>query len=173
MDQKRIVLTTVLLLILGQAVLFAQCKLFIKNKSGTQINFELNSIQKLTFSTDKLTLHQDQLGINSYELSNISYLSFVNYTTEIQPINSHEKSNYLLYPNPVIDQLEIIYELTKPGNVILEITDLLGSIKYRQNISSLMNINHVTISVEQLHAGLYICRIRNDARLEIIKFFKN
>lgn len=172
MKRNRIKLFIVLLFFVLPTALHAQSNLFVRNKSGTQIKYELNSIKKITFSTDQLTINQNSASTNNYELSEIRSLNFIHYATENQSINNFEGSNFILYPNPVIDQIQISYELKKPGNMLIEITDLPGKVLYQKTVYNQIMKNHITISAEQLPMGIYICRIQNDDQVEIIKFLK-
>lgn len=173
MKHKEIKLIIVILIVSGLTEIHAQSKLLVKNKAGTQTTFELNHVKKLSFSMYKIIISQNDGNTSTYELSDIRNLSFNNLFDKIEPIDNFESCNFILYPNPAINQIQIGYELTKPGDVLLEISDLLGKVLYQQIISSPIRTNHVTISIEQLPAGLYLFRIQNGTKLEIIKFLKN
>jgi hypothetical protein len=151
----------------------AQSTLYVKEKSGTQTPFELDGIRKLTFPAGNITVNKTDGNMSIYELSDIRYLSFSDFTTDVKIIARQESSNLTLFPNPVIDQLLISYESLKAGNVQVAIIDIQGKVLHQQTINSQNGTNHAIISVSQLPKGLYVCRLQNGDKLETIKFIKN
>jgi hypothetical protein len=172
MKYKGIILIIGILIVSGLTELHAQSKLLVKNKSGTHITFELNQVKKLSFSTEKIIFNLNDGNISTYELSDICNLSFNNLVDKIEPVDNLKYSDFILYPNPAFDDIQISYELTKPADILLEISDLLGKVLYHQIISSPMGTNHVTISLEQFPTGLYLFRIQKGTPPETIKFLK-
>ena len=103
----------------------------------------------------------------------MNYLIFSDFTTYVKFIDRQESSNLTLYPNPVIDQLQISYEMVKAGNVQVAIIDIQGKVLHQQTINSQNGTNHAIISVSHLPEGLYVCRLQKGGKLETIKFIKN
>jgi uncharacterized protein (TIGR02145 family) len=93
-------------------------------------------------------------------------------TTNVNIIESKGSNTFKLYPNPVINLLQITYETTKPGKVHLEIIDLHGKVLEHQILNSQNGTNHLTIPIAQLTSGLYLLRLQSNNKTEIIKFIK-
>ena len=172
MKLKTLKLSAVLLLGLG-ITLNAQTKLYVKEKAGTQTAFDLSSIKKLTFPASQMTVTKTNGSAVTYGLSSVRYLSFNSVKTDIIPIESLSGSYLTLYPNPVIDQLQISYKMAQTGIVQLKIVDLQGKVIYSQILNSQNGTNHATISVAQLPVGLYIFLMQSETKLETKKFYKN
>jgi hypothetical protein len=173
MKQKNLNLIAVLLLVTGLTGLQAQGKLYVKEKSGTQTSYAFNSIRKLTFSSGNMIVTKTDDNTSSYGLSDIRYLSFRDIITDVKPVGIDEISITSLYPNPVIDQLNISYESPDAKNVQIEIIDVQGRVLLNQTISSQNGTNLAKITVANLAGGLYICRLLNGSNPETIKFLKN
>jgi hypothetical protein len=124
----------------------AQFKLNVKEKLGKQTSFALNSIRKLTFTFGNFTVNKTDNIISAYALSDIRFLN-LSALTFISKISSEENSKLILFPNPVIDQLQISFKSTKAGNARIEIINLMGKILQQQNLNSPIGTNHVAISV--------------------------
>lgn len=172
MKLKILKLSVILLLGIGIA-LKAQTKLYVKEKAGTQTAFDLSNIKKLTFPANQMSVTKTDGSVLTYGLRNVRYLSFISLQTDIMPIESLSSIYLTLYPNPVVDQLQISYELAKSGDVQLRIVDLQGKVLSFQILSGQNGTNHATISVGQLPVGLYIFLMQSETKLEIRKFYKN
>ena len=166
----------ILCLIIGISLtnLHAQNLLFVKEKSGAQTSYSLSNIQKLTFASGNITVNRNNGSMNTYAFTNIHYLNFGNDgTTGISPFEMMGNNTFLLYPNPVTDQLNIQFTSASTEKVKLQIVNMQGRIILQQSISSQSGINYATISVSQLLPGLYFCRLQNGDKPETIKFLKN
>jgi len=173
MQHKKVFLSVLLLFSIGLTGLYAQNKLYVKEKAGTQTSFTLNSVRKLTFVTGNMTVNKTNGNTGTYSLSTIRYLSFKDFTTDVSHISLQESNTLILYPNPVIDQLQISYETAKAGIVQVEIFDVKGKLLHQQILNSQIGTNHATIPVVKLTKGLYICCLQNGNKFETLKFLKN
>ncbi len=174
MQNKKIKLVSVLILVFGVISMQAQNMLFVKEKSGSQTSFSLTNIQKLTFASGNITVNKYDGSLNTYDLTNIRYLNFGNNeTTGISPIEIEANNTLMLYPNPVTDQLNVQFISVGSDKVQIQIVNMQGQIILQQNIYSQSGINYTTISVSQLLNGLYFCRLQNGGKPETIKFLKN
>ena len=172
MQNKRL-LGVVFLLSIGFSSLKAQNTLVVKEKSGTQTSFILNSLRKLTFPAGSMIVNKTDGSTSTYAFSTIRSLTFSDLINNVSPIAKKERSNLTLYPNPVIDQLQMSYEALQEGSVQAEIIDFQGRILHRQAISCQEGTNQATIPVAQLQRGLYLFRLQNGNNVETIKFIKN
>lgn len=173
MRHKKLKLIVILLLGIGLTGLHAQNKLYVKERTGTQTTFIISSIQKITFTENKMAFTFVGGSTNYFLLNYISSIEFKDLPTSISQIDRQEKSSFILYPNPVIDKLQISYESLKAGSAQIEVIDVQGKVLIRQFISGQNGINHAVIPVAQLQGGLYICILQNEGKLETIKFIKN
>ncbi len=172
MRHKKVKLSALFLLGIGLTGIQAQSTLYVKEHSGIQTSYMLDSIRKLTFFTGNMTVNKTDGSMSNYALSNIRYLNFIDLTTNISLIGNKESSNIILYPNPVIDQLQISYESIKSDKVQVYIIDVQGKVVHQQMISSQNGTNLVTINVAQIPQGLYVCRVQSSNKIETIKFLK-
>jgi len=173
MQNKKLMLTAVLLLGIGYSSLQAQNALVVKEKSGTQTSFTLNGLRKLTFPAGNLTVNKTDGSTSTYAFNSIRSLTFSDLINNVSPIVKKERSNLTLYPNPVINQLQMSYETLQEGIVQAEISDFQGRILYRQTIRCQKGANQAIIPVAQLQRGLYLFRLQNGNNVETIKFIKN
>jgi len=172
MQNKRL-LCVVFLLSIGFSSLKAQNALYVKEKSGTQTSFTLNSLRKLTFPAGSMTVIKTDGTTSTYAFSTIRSLTFSDLINNVSPIVKKERGHLTLYPNPVIDQLQMSYETLQEGSVQAEIIDFQGRILYRQTINCQEGTNQAIIPVAQLQRGLYLFRLQNGNNVETVKFLKN
>ncbi|MDD4729738.1 MAG: T9SS type A sorting domain-containing protein [Bacteroidales bacterium] len=173
MQNKKLVLSAVFLLCIGLSGLQAQKALYLKEKSGAQTSFTLNDLRKLTFPAGSMMVNKTDGSTSTYVLSDIRSLNFSDLINHVSLIYKKECNNLTLYPNPVIDQLHIIYETFKEGSVQVEIIDFQARILYQQTILCQVGTNQATIPVTQLQRGLYLFSLKNGNNVEIIKFLKD
>lgn len=76
---------------------------------------------------------------------------------------------FTIYPNPVVDQLQIVFENRSAARNLIEIMDVSGRIValFESNQSQL------NIDVSRFITGTYLCRVSNTARSFCRKFIKN
>jgi hypothetical protein len=173
MQNKILLLSTVLLFIIAFSILKAQNALIINEKTGTQTSFSINSLRKLTFPTGSILVNKTDGSTSNFALGAIRSLNFSDIIISISQIDIGGRGKLTLYPNPVIDQLHIAYNTHIVGSVFLKITDLQGRIMHQQTISSQMGTNQIIILVTELRGGLYLFHLQNGNSVESIKFLKN
>jgi hypothetical protein len=172
MRDKKLLLTAILFVSIGYSGLQAQNSLVVKEKSGVQTSFILSGLRKLTFPSGSMTVNKTDGSMSSYALNTICFLTFSDLFNVVSPIVTSGRNNLTLYPNPVIDHLQMGYETFEEGNVQVEIIDFQGQILFRQTISCQVGTNQATISVAQLKRGLYLFRLQNGDIVETIKLLK-
>jgi len=169
MQNKKWMLWPLLLVSIGYSSLQAQNALVVKEKSGVQTPFTLSGLRKLTFPTSSMTVDKTDGSTSTFALSTIRSLNYSDLLNPISPMVKKERNNLTLYPNPVIDQLQMSYETLKEGSVQVEIIDFQGRILHRQTISSQAGTNQATIPVAQIQKGLYLFRLQNEENNQTIK----
>ena len=82
-----------------------------------------------------------------------------------QAKNLNESNNFKIYPNPIVDVVNIDFEtdITK-----ISVFNLLG----QGIITKSFNSNKATIDVSSLHAGTYIIKVVSDQQIKIRKIVK-
>lgn len=173
MGHNKIRLCTLLLLGLGLTGLQAQNVLKVREKSGTQTSYTLNDIRKLTFSTGNLTVSKTDGTMQMYALSNIRFLNFGDVVTSIDKSTLLENRSIQIYPNPVVDEFTLTYQLTNKGSIQIDIVDLQGKVVFTKTVSQTEGIDQLKINVSKLPKGLYLCRLINGLSIETKKILKN
>ena len=107
MNNKLLKLNLILLLGIALAPLQGQTTMNVIPKSGTQTAYTLSTIRKLTFPAAGSMLVTKTTGsADNYTLTDVRYLQFSNVGTAIEA-TPPTKTDLLLYPNPVVDVLNI------------------------------------------------------------------
>jgi len=140
----------------------------VKTTSGTQTSYELSNIRKLTFpSTGNMTIKTTS-GTEDYALENVCYLRFASVGTGIDNTTS-SISNLYLYPNPVVDVVNIQLSLTGSQVATVELLSIEGLILYKAQVNS---ESIFQINVSQFQHGVYFCRVNHAGNIETTKFLK-
>lgn len=143
--------------------------MYVKETSGTQTNYPLNNIQTLTFSGGSLLVHNNSGSPDTYLLSGIRYLNFVDLTTEIS-ITDKSSENILFYPNPVIDVLNVQLPTGVSQSLDIEVISIDGRVIYKERSSSTTAVYQINVSA--LPKGIYICKLNYETNYETFKFLK-
>jgi len=167
MKYKKLQTCAVLLLGLGLQATLAQTALFVKQKVGSDTPFNLSTLKSLTFAGSNVTVNKKDASTSSFVRSNVQYMNF-GVTTDIAPINGVEKSKLILFPNPVLDVLNI--EIANAGlqATLIEIVGIDGKVALR----SVLHNTKSSISVSYLPKGLYLLRSNNGTNTTNLKFIK-
>jgi len=173
MKQLKVKWIIVFLVAVGLSGLGAQTAMNVKIKSGTQTSFALGDINKLTFTSGNLTVTKKDGNSTYFALANVLNLNFSEITSSIAEIKGDKQSNMLLYPNPVVNNLQIRYESTTEENASLQIIDIQGKIVYLQSQNSQTGTNYLNIPLETYPNGMYLCRLHHGNDIEIKKFIKH
>jgi len=141
---------------------------FVKSKADNGISSQL-----LNYSFEDAT---PLLSTNYYRLKQIdkdgkSTLSNI-VAIENKKVNKFEIVN--LYPNPVVDKLNILISAVKEENIQLIITDIVGKILVQESKSVTKGENLLTLSTQKLVSGNYTIKAicKNGCQSSIIKFVK-
>ncbi len=89
---------------------------------------------------------------------------------EIPLVNKNENSMLQIYPNPVVDQAVVKFELAVSGNVELQAYDLSGKQVYKMNYGVYQPGEHqVTFKPDNLKTGTYIIRMISGKQTAVSK----
>jgi len=168
MRQKKVKLSALLLLGLGLTGLQAQT-IYVKETSGTATAYPLSNIRKLDFAPGNITVHKTVGTSDIYALSGIRYLNFQDLTTTVAMVEKLE-GTIQLYPNPVVDVLNI--QQPSEGNqvCIIEILSIDGRLVYKEKQTPYKNATQINVSA--LPQGIYLCKINNGITTATTKFIK-
>jgi hypothetical protein len=173
MIHKKIRLFTLLLLCLGLTGLQAQNVLKVIEKTGTQTFYGLSSIKKLTFPTGTLWVNKTDGTTQVYAFTNIRLLNFGGVLTSIDQPELKEDGSLLLYPNPVINELTVVYQSRYKGSLQIDIFDLFGKVVFSETAYQSEGTNQLNINLSNLPKGFYVCRLTKGWTIKTIKFLKN
>jgi len=122
--------------------------LIIEMKDGTQVDEQISSIRKLSFTINDLLVSLKNGAIDPYGLSTIQKLSFDESTAVVEKLLV-KKSKLFLYPNPAIEFLTISGMSTGFGIIAVYKPD--GQLMLSETVSS----DQATINITGLNPGLY------------------
>lgn len=143
--------------------------MYVRENNNTQTSYPITGIEKITFSTGDVNIHQTAGNQVNYDMDSVRYIAFQVYTVGVSDF-SEQNDRILLYPNPVETQFNIRLETESPQNCIIEIFTLEGKLVYSEK-SELSNNNH-TINVASFAQGTYLCKISNGKKSSTTKFVK-
>jgi len=143
--------------------------MYVKEFNTTQTAYPISGIEKITFSTGDVNIHQSSGTVANYDLDSVRYIAFQVYTVGVSDF-SEQNNKVLLYPNPVETQFNLRLETETPQNCVIEIFTLDGKLIYSEK-SELSNNIH-TINVASLAQGTYLCKISNGKKISTTKFIK-
>jgi hypothetical protein len=168
---KKRIFGAVFLWVITVAGLQAQSTMFVNEINGLQTSYALGSISKLTFTSGNLTVHETAGRKDTYPVSNIRTLSFATLTNSIPITYTTGDSRFLLYPNPVSD--EVLISCTDQDQTIrqIDIIDIQGRIVMRKTMNELI-ANRTSMNLSGLPDGLYICRLRDNIGVKYMKIIK-
>jgi hypothetical protein len=170
MRHKRLKLITVILLGLGLTAVQAQ-RIYIGEKEGSQTAYFLSDIKKMSFSEGKITVFRADHGLDTYTITDVRNLNFMAVTTVVQdPLPIKKEGAIFVFPNPVVDVLNI--ELSSPLQSAgrIEIISMEGKLVYAEAIDGNAVVFQVHLS--GLAKGLYLCRIKSGLAIETTKIIK-
>jgi hypothetical protein len=139
--------------------------------NNIQIPFELKEFRNLSFSNGDLLINGNT-KLGEFDISGIYFMTFKDISTGISPSARQKPGTINVFPNPVNNELQISYQIAEPNVLQIEIIDLQGKIWHQQTATGQPGFNKATVSVMQLPAGMYICRLQNGSMTEVFKFLK-
>jgi hypothetical protein len=157
-----------LLLGLGLTGIQAQT-IYVRQESGTQTAYELSKITKMSFSSGNISVSKTNGISDTYLLSDLRYLNFQDLTTKIEMVKQQDEV-IQVFPNPVIDLLNIQLSAKGSQDYIIEILSINGKVIYQEKI--IQQYNTYKINVSLLPQGIYFCKINNGIKTETTKFIK-
>lgn len=143
--------------------------MYVRENNNTQTAYPIVGIEKITFSTGDVNIHQTAGNMVNYEMDSVRYIAFQVYTVGVSDF-TEENERILLYPNPVETQFNLRLETETPQNCVIEIYTLEGKLVYSEKSELSKNIH--TINVARFAQGTYLCKISNGKKSTTTKFVK-
>lgn len=168
MKHKKLKLSAILLLGFGLTGLQAQT-MYVRQTIGTQTAYTLSNIKKMSFSSGNITINKIAGSPDTYLLSGLRYLNFQDLTTNIAMLGKQE-GTMTIYPNPVVDLLNIQLSQSINQSYVIEILSIDGREVYKEIINRQDNVYQINVSL--LSQGIYFCKINNGIITETTKFIK-
>jgi hypothetical protein len=78
-----------------------------------------------------------------------------------------------VYPVPVVDQLNVLFNSSVKGDVVLSIQDQLGRVVKLENMNVFNGENKLAVDLKDLAAGVYFVNINNGSEQFNARFNKN
>jgi Concanavalin A-like lectin/glucanases superfamily/Secretion system C-terminal sorting domain len=93
--------------------------------------------------------------------------------SKIISLQNEAQFSFKIYPNPVIDNLNITANLKEPGNYQIKIMDEIGRVKSSQNSFLNAGKNQISIPANSCEKGMYFVVIHGDNEAgKVFKFLK-
>jgi carboxypeptidase T len=103
-----------------------------------------------------------QPGNNYYRIKQTDKDGTVSYSKIINIIYNRGKLDFIIYPNPVNDILNLQVDADQPANYYITLTDLVGKIVYDQKVTPDMAGRIININLKDKASQLYILTIRDE-----------
>lgn len=143
--------------------------MYVRQFNNTQTAYPISGIEKITFSTGDVNIHQTAGNMVNYDMDSVRYIAFQVYTVGVNDF-TEQNERVLLYPNPVETYFNIRLQSDEAQPCVIEIYTLEGRLIFSEK-SELSNNTH-TINVESFAQGTYLCKITNGKKISTTKFVK-
>ncbi len=132
-----------------------------------------------TFSTSYHTDH-DLADSNNYayhaDVARYNLAMLAEYAELADGLGIEEQENVVsmqVYPNPVSEKAVVRYQLTEASPVAITITDMMGRVLLRQDVSSqAAGIYLEEVDLARFPAGVYLCQLQTTRGTETTKLVK-
>ena len=143
--------------------------MFVKRTNGTIVEYQLSTINKMTYLDNKLVIKQTNNVVESYDLSQINQINFKGFVSGLNE-EIIENNNLVVFPNPTNGPVDIEYQVKGISPVKLEILDINGKIS-TIIIDGMMNPGNYKfkwdlsdLNGKQVISGTYIVRFSQDSK---------
>jgi hypothetical protein len=78
-----------------------------------------------------------------------------------------------VYPNPVVNDLNVAFTLPNEGDVAISVYEATGQVVVNENIGTFVEGKHQhKISTDDLTDGIYFVRVKAGSNQKVVKFIK-
>lgn len=173
MNQLIKFLLSSLILFFTTSLVFSQ-SLYHHNNNSTIDNYLLSDVKKFTYDNEDMNLFLNDGTILTIDLNDLSYFNYKSPTGVENTLDVLNSLGLNLFPNPVSDNININYSLTKNDKVLIELLSFDGKlvdIIFEGNQSE--GKQYVDSSLQSLPSGNYFIKISSTSFQITKKVIKN
>ncbi len=120
------------------------------------------------FLTDKSPVN----GTGYYRLKMVDLDGKFTYSKTIPVTTDQTSTALVIYSNPFSDQIRLKINVSRPQNLVLTVTDMLGKTYITQSYQAQSGDNYVNLQPSTSSSGMYILRIQGDTYNQTVKLEK-
>ncbi|MEI6755308.1 MAG: T9SS type A sorting domain-containing protein [Paludibacter sp.] len=151
-----------------------QTVIIVNTVNGEKATLSLKTVQSISFLNGQMNILKKDATQYSFLYANVKSVDFSSLDlTAVNEVRNNSKNHLLINPNPAVDYLNLTLENSVNESVTVQILDLQGKILIQKSITFSEGQNSNSISVSNLHSGLYLCRVLRVNEPLTVKFFKN
>lgn len=125
------------------------------------VTYEIADIQKMTYEGNVLHVFLKDKTIYSVDVTSLSINNNGEKTQDAELIESINKLQVSIYPNPAIDDLKIEYTLPANDNIRISILNLSGQIEKEVFTGALLEgKNSLVVPISDLPGGMHLVMIK-------------
>lgn len=129
----------------------------------------VSTIAKMIFSANSIIVTAHDNTNKAFALNELRYLNFDNISTNLGTRNHVNKLKLNVYPNPVMDFLNIDLSGISEIQGTLKLISVEGTIVLCQEV---YNEGVLVVNVSHLPKGIYICLYNNSTEVKTVKIIK-
>jgi parallel beta-helix repeat protein len=130
-----------------------------------------NSNRKIDYS---FTDNNVESGVSYYRLRQVD-LDARAVFTRVVPIRNEGRAGkqFFMWPNPVVDMMNITINQAKPELLTIRVVDLSGRTMITNKVNAARGLNQVRINASALPRGMYVVQVSGEETLYTEKIIKN
>jgi hypothetical protein len=129
-----------------------------------------NSSRRVDYS---FTDNNVETGVSYYRLRQVDLDAKAIFTRVVPIRNEGRGKAFFMWPNPVIDVLNITINQTKPETLSVRVVDMNGRTLRTNQVSTVRGLNQVTLNLNGLQRGMYIVQVLGEETKLTQKILKN
>ena len=142
----------------------------LMDQDGTTIIMQDNSDEEFSIEQIGLEAGTYYIILNMYYSDGFTgYILRNEYTTDVIGITSINTSDWLIYPNPTSESINIIRPEIMKGDLYVSVVDMAGNIILAENTLLAGSDKPYKINLKNIASGNYLLIIRNDVEIIDIK----
>ncbi len=143
--------------------------MYVQESRGTRTAYPLSNIQKMSFSSGNLTVTKTDNSTGVYALGGLNYLSFTDFTVNIEEPLPVQNQELRAYPCPASNVLNIYLSGIGQGEGTLSILNIDGKTVLTRQVS---NEGVLSLDISHLPQGIYLCRYASTTEIKTVKIIK-
>ena len=151
----------------------AQHSLMIRTDTGIPFSYELDQVNRITFSEGSMLIHHTDNQTYAHMTHTIKQLAFSLLSTGVTDKKASSPGvRPLLFPNPSYDRINLQVNVREEEILDVGLFDLQGGRLYDLTKEARMAGNNLSLDISRLIKGTYIVRMVFHGRLESIPLIK-